>query len=64
MAQGIAVVNLDGGRIRPGQAWKRACTRVILSCIPVVSLIDVLMVFSRERTTLHDRLAATRVVRI
>ena len=58
----IRVVNPDGAPISTGQALRRAISRNVMSYTYVLGLIDSLMVFSRDRRTLHDRIAGTLVV--
>jgi uncharacterized RDD family membrane protein YckC len=62
MAFKLRVVRPDGGKISAGQAWGRAFSRSLLSFTRILGIVDVLMVFSSEGRTLHDRLAKTRVV--
>lgn len=64
MAVGIKVVRPDLRPISRGQAWGRGLGRLLLGFIPFVGLIDVLMVFSARRQTLHDRMAGTIVVKV
>jgi len=62
MALKLRVVRPDGNRISAGQAWGRALSRSLLSFTRILGIVDVLMVFSSEGRTLHDRLAKTRVI--
>ena len=62
MAMGIRVVQSDGSKIQPGQAWKRGILRNVLQITQIGGLIDALMIFSGNRATLHDRFATTAVV--
>jgi uncharacterized RDD family membrane protein YckC len=57
---GIKVVAPDGGPVTTGQAWGRGGARLLLGM--TIGVIDVLFIFSKNRTTLHDRMAKTRVV--
>ena len=59
-ALGIKVVAPDGGPITTGQAWGRGGARLLLGI--TIGGIDQLFIFSKNRTTLHDRMAKTRVV--
>jgi uncharacterized RDD family membrane protein YckC len=59
-ALGIKVVAPDGGPITTGQAWGRGGARLLLGIL--IGGIDQLFIFSKNRTTLHDRMAKTRVV--
>ena len=61
-AVGLKVVSSDGSGLVPGQAWKRAISRQLMSITYVLGLVDSLMVFSERRRTLHDRFANTIVV--
>lgn len=59
---GIRVVRPDGSRISTGQAWGRSLGRMAIAMI--TSLIDYLpALFTDEKTTVHDLMASTRVVR-
>lgn len=61
-AAGIKVVSADGGAVTTGQAWGRAATRLVTGC--ACAFVDYLpALFTKERTTLHDILPRTRVVR-
>lgn len=64
MAIKAKVVNADGSPLTGAQPWKRAFSRTLMSATYILGLIDVLMIFSKDRATLHDRIAATRVVRV
>jgi uncharacterized RDD family membrane protein YckC len=61
-AMKVKVVTAEGGEITTGQAWGRAASRQILSIVPCLGLIDYLVAFGQERTTIHDMMAKTRVV--
>lgn len=63
MALGIKVVAPDGGPLTSGQAWGRGLARGLMNLTQILGLIDPLFIFSKARTTLHDRFAKTRVVR-
>lgn len=58
----VKVVTAEGGDITTGQAWGRAASRQILGIVPCLGLIDYLVAFGQERTTIHDMMAKTRVV--
>ena len=58
----IKVVTAGGGELTSGQAWGRAASRQILGIVPCLGLIDYLVAFGQERTTIHDMMAKTRVV--
>jgi uncharacterized RDD family membrane protein YckC len=62
MAMGVRVVTPDGARISNGQAWGRALLRLVLSCAAIIDYIPAL--FDKEKRTIHDMAARTRVVRI
>jgi uncharacterized RDD family membrane protein YckC len=56
----VRVVRPDGSSISTGQVWGRVLIRTVLGCF----WIDYITVFfTPERTTLHDMVANTRVVR-
>lgn len=61
MLLGLKVVNSDGGRLSEMQAFGRSCAELISS---LLLYIGYLIAVSDDRSrTLHDRLAATAVVR-
>lgn len=61
-ALGIRVVRNDGSAISTGQAWGRMLGRVAAGM--VVSVFEyVPAFFTKERQTIHDMIAGTRVVR-
>lgn len=63
MALSVKVVTRQGGNIRPGQAWARVLSDLVMGgFFYPLGLIDALLIFSRRRRTLHDRLAGTVVV--
>ena len=61
-AMKLKVVTAEGGELTSGQAWGRAASRQILGIVPCLGLIDYLVAFGQERTTIHDMMAKTRVV--
>jgi uncharacterized RDD family membrane protein YckC len=63
MALGIRVVAPDGSPLTSGQAWGRGLARALMNLTQILGLVDPLFIFSKARTTLHDRIAKTRVVR-
>jgi uncharacterized RDD family membrane protein YckC len=56
----IKVVRPDGADISGGQAWGREVSRAVLGFLYVVDLVPAL--FTKDRRTIHDMLAGTRVV--
>lgn len=60
MALKVKVVRPDGSSITTGQAWGRAAMKLVLGCLWFVDYIPAF--FTREKTTLHDLIAGTRVV--
>jgi uncharacterized RDD family membrane protein YckC len=62
MAVGIKVVNPDGSVVSPGQAWGRAVVKTALGSCLGLTFIPAL--FTKDRTTIHDMVAKTRVVRV
>jgi uncharacterized RDD family membrane protein YckC len=62
MAAKTRIVSADGSPVSAGQAWARAAVRHLMSLTYVLGVVDSLMVFSKDRRTLHDRIARTRVV--
>ncbi|HVG10647.1 MAG TPA: RDD family protein [Thermoanaerobaculia bacterium] len=61
-AMKVKVVTAEGSELTSGQAWGRAASRQILGIVPCLGLIDYLVGFGQERTTIHDMMAKTRVV--
>ena len=61
-AMKVKVVTAEGSDLTTGQAWGRAASRQILGIVPCLGLIDYLVAFGQERTTIHDMMAKTRVV--
>jgi uncharacterized RDD family membrane protein YckC len=67
MALSIQVVTADGTALTRGQAWGRSAMKVALAqvCSCVGLLADNLpLFFTPEKTTLHDMVVRTRVVRL
>jgi len=60
MALKVKVVRPDGTPITGGQAWGRALSRALLGFLYLVDYIPAF--FTKEKTTLHDLIARTRVV--
>jgi uncharacterized RDD family membrane protein YckC len=58
----VKVVTAEGNEITRGQAYTRAAIRQLLSAVPCLGLIDYLLAFGQEKTTIHDQVAKTRVV--
>jgi uncharacterized RDD family membrane protein YckC len=61
-AMKVKVVTAEGGEITTGQAWGRAASRQILGVVPCLNLVNYLVAFGQEHTTIHDMMAKTRVV--
>ncbi|HWM90865.1 MAG TPA: RDD family protein [Thermoanaerobaculia bacterium] len=61
-AMNIKVVTAEGNEVTRGQAWGRAASRQLLGFVPCLGLIDYLVAFGQERTTIHDMMAKTRVI--
>lgn len=62
MAVGIKVVTPEGQDIGAGQAWSRALVRqVFFSYFALVNILPI--VFTKQKTAIHDLAAKTRVVR-
>lgn len=61
-AAGIRVTGRDVSAITAGQAIWRAASRNLMSVTYVLGLVDILMIFSNGRRTLHDRAGGTIVV--
>ncbi len=62
MAMQVRVVRTDGSPITKGQAWGRALAKTLLSYLWFLEYLPAF--FTRERTTLHDLIAGTRVVEV
>jgi uncharacterized RDD family membrane protein YckC len=62
MAVGIKIVNPDGSAVSPGQAWGRAVVKMALGTCAGITFLPAL--FTKDRTTIHDMVAKTRVVRV
>src|SRR5262245_18863479 len=62
MALKVKVVGPDGSPISTGQAWGREVMRAILGFLYVIDYIPAF--FTKEKTTLHDLIAKTRVVNV
>jgi len=60
MAMKVKVVAADGTELTSGQAWGREITRSVLGFLYVVDYLPAF--FTKEKTTLHDLVAKTRVV--
>jgi uncharacterized RDD family membrane protein YckC len=60
MALKVKVVGPDGSTISAGQAWGRELTRAVLGFLYIVDYLPAF--FNKEKTTLHDMAAKTRVV--
>jgi len=60
MAMKVRVVRPDGSPLSSGQAWGRAAMRLVLGCLWIADYIPAF--FTKEKTTLHDMVASTRVV--
>jgi uncharacterized RDD family membrane protein YckC len=60
MALKVKVVAADGTELTGGQAWGRELARAVLGFLYVVDYIPAF--FTKEKTTLHDLVAKTRVV--
>jgi uncharacterized RDD family membrane protein YckC len=62
MAVGIKVVTPEGQDVGTGQAWSRALVRqVFFSYFALVNILPI--VFTKQKTAIHDLAAKTRVVR-
>jgi uncharacterized RDD family membrane protein YckC len=60
MALKVKVVGADGSDLSTGQAWGREVMRAILGFLYIVDYLPAF--FMKEKTTLHDLVAKTRVV--
>jgi uncharacterized RDD family membrane protein YckC len=63
-ALGLRVVRTDGEPISSGQAWGRGLSRTVMGLTQILGIIDALMIFAKNKSTLHDRIAKTCVVKI
>ncbi len=64
MAIQAKVVDADGSPLKTWQPWVRGLSRSLMGIVHILGLIDALLIFGKDRATLHDRIARTRVVRI
>ena len=64
MAMKLKVVSPDGTELSGGQAWGRAVGRALFGFLSIIGiLIDYVPAFTtKEKTTMHDMMARTRVV--
>lgn len=60
LALKVKVVRPDGSSISSGQAWGRAAMKLVLGCLWIVDYIPAF--FTKEKTTIHDMVAGTRVI--
>jgi uncharacterized RDD family membrane protein YckC len=60
MAMKVKVVRPDGSAISGGQAWGREVSRAFLGLLYIVDYLPAF--FTKDRRTIHDMLAGTRVV--
>jgi len=60
MALKVKVVGADGSDLSTGQAWGRELMRAVLGFLYIVDYLPAF--FMKEKTTLHDLVAKTRVV--
>jgi uncharacterized RDD family membrane protein YckC len=58
---GVRVVAADGSTLTTGQSWGRSAAKLLSGALWCLGYVPAL--FTRERTTLHDLIARTRVVR-
>jgi uncharacterized RDD family membrane protein YckC len=56
----VKVVRPDGSDISGGQAWGREVSRAFLGFLYILDYLPAL--FTKDRRTIHDMLANTRVV--
>lgn len=62
MALGLRVVTPDGDPLTTGQAWTRPLIRALLSFCVLVDYLPAL--FRKDKCTLHDLAARTRVIKV
>lgn len=60
MAMKVKVVRPDGSDITGGQAWGREVSRALLGILYIVDYLPAF--FTKDKRTIHDMLAGTRVV--
>ncbi|MGN6187082.1 MAG: RDD family protein [Thermoanaerobaculia bacterium] len=56
----VRVVRADGTPLTNGQCWGRAFGKMLMNCIGILDYLPA--IFTKEKTTLHDMIATTRVV--
>ncbi len=57
---GIKVVNADGGRLTPSQAWKRNLGK--MTSLAIFGIGFLMVAFNGRKQGLHDRMAKTYVI--
>ena len=62
MALGLRVVTAEGSPVSPGQAWLRPFIRSLLGFCWVVDYVPAM--FRKDRCTIHDLAAKTRVIKV
>lgn len=60
-AMRIKVTDLEGGRITYGQAFGRHFGKILSAAIFLIGFL--MMLWNKDKQTLHDRMAGTRVVK-
>ncbi len=59
-AMKVRVVRPDGSPMTPGQCWGRAFGKMLLGCAGIFDYLPA--IFTKDKTTLHDMVAKTRVI--
>ncbi|HLY76072.1 MAG TPA: RDD family protein [Planctomycetota bacterium] len=62
MALGLRVVTAEGSPVSPGQAWLRPFIRSLLGFCWLVDYVPAM--FRKDRCTIHDLAAKTRVIKV
>ena len=59
---GTYIVTGDGQNASVGRVAWRVCAEFLLAVISILQIVDCLLVFSKDRRTIHDHMASTWVV--
>jgi uncharacterized RDD family membrane protein YckC len=59
-AMNVRVVRVDGSPLTTGQCWGRAFGKLLMGCIGILDYVPAIL--TKEKTTIHDLIASTRVI--
>jgi uncharacterized RDD family membrane protein YckC len=60
MACGLKVVDAEGGKVKYGRAFGRACSEILSGMVCYIGYI--IAGFDQQKRALHDHICSTRVV--